>query len=61
MTNAGRAPRKEKDPQGPREEENNLHSTIRECDDDGWEEEGTSYTRYRPCWVMEAWRLWDET
>lgn len=37
----GRTSREEEDTQGPGEEENNIHPAVRECHDDGWEEEGT--------------------
>ena len=36
----GRTSREEEDPQGPRQEENNLHPTIRQCDNDWWQEKG---------------------
>ena len=36
----GRAPREEEDAQGPREEADHIHEAIRECYDDGGEEEG---------------------
>jgi hypothetical protein len=39
----GRASREEEDPQGSREEENNIHSTIRQCHIDRWQEKGMDY------------------
>lgn len=40
MKITGRASREEEDPQGPREEENNLHTTIRQRHTDRWQEKG---------------------
>lgn len=39
----GRASREEEDPQGPREEENNLHTTIRQRHIDRWQAKGMDH------------------
>lgn len=36
----GWAPREEEDPQGPRQEENHIYPTIRQCYNDGWQAQG---------------------
>lgn len=36
----GRTPREEEDPEGPRQEENNLYSAVRECHHDWRKEKG---------------------
>jgi hypothetical protein len=42
----GRASREEEDPQGPREEKNNLHPPLRQRDHDWWQEEDESQPDY---------------
>lgn len=46
----GRTPRKEKDAQGSREEENHLYAAIRECHNDWWETQG----EWAVCFLLRA-------